>query len=556
MRPLLPTIVLLFTIPFAASAWGPGHDDIQKAILDRLPASLTQGLDPTYIDALIRQYSHYPDSFEPFDTSLIGTASLQRLAGHNITKRYDLHHDRNRAVAFLELVHAIRENDNKRANFWIACLAHSAADMAAINHDPMTHVVYYLWGKEKQVIKTPKGGFPGYLDIHDVASAPLGQRIFGERIEALRVKDSGKGLSQVLAEVMFYGHEGAHFLATRGFGILETATAYSDSRNDALLPELFSSMSDLGAWAVVRILRDVEAAVRIAGSTVSLEVSSEAADLYKQKVDRHLRDRTLDDGMYASIHTFQAKQQEKAIGILAEPSWRMNDGLLGFTERVLSFQIANTLRGNSMSFRLFNVVTVLTEGFPDPKTTPVMILPIRQADKSYHWMNLRELAAPLKAYLASGGKIIWIGGDPPSEEVLPQLARSMIQSGEKEWPLPEMDKTALVLHNTSETWALTGELKPKVGWQTISCPYIFEKEKMKQYKAAPFLSLESYSGNTTTIGAMWPLENHSFIFLPGYALIPFLWTSEAALPVPMRDASLDEAGTRILKLALNHLSVD
>jgi len=85
MRCLILNLTFLFSLCLSALAWGPGHDDIQRAILARLPNQFTTGLDEEFIRRLIQEYSHYPDSFDPFDVALIGPASLDRLRRNGIS---------------------------------------------------------------------------------------------------------------------------------------------------------------------------------------------------------------------------------------------------------------------------------------------------------------------------------------------------------------------------------------------------------------------------------------------------------------------------------------
>lgn len=551
MRTIL--LFLLCHVAIKAAAWGPGHDAIQKAILDRLPPFLKAGLSETYLQRLITEYSHYPDSFAPFEESVIGAESIQRLSKAGISKRYDIHHDRNRGMAFLELVHAIREKNNERANFWIACLAHSAADMAAINHDPVTHTVYYLWGEERKAIKTTKGNFPDYLDIHDVTINASGLRIFNEQIKDMRIADAQESLTQSLANIMFYGHEGAHYLALRGFDIVDMAISYADEENQTLREELFREMSNLGAWAVVRMLRDVDIAVRIASSDAELVITDHALKAYEQMVTSHVHGRQLDDGMFQAISPFQPRESDPAIGVLTEPSWRMNDGLIGFTERILSFQIANSLRKNATPFRLINIVETLKNGFPAPDNTPVIILPIRQTNKTYFGMSTDKLDRHLKKYTDSGGKVIWIGGGPPSKDLLPALNQSMVTKLETGWHQQQSGEPISMFISKKSPWKLTGNLKPKVGWLFADCLQVFDPKAMKINSTAPFLTLVKATGETMPVGAYYPKKRPTAVFIPTYALIPFMWTTSHALPNPIIDASLDETGNQILNSALTLL---
>lgn len=53
-------------VPQKARSWGAGHDDVMRAILDRLPPESTRDFTPEVTKHAIQHSSHYPDSFEPF----------------------------------------------------------------------------------------------------------------------------------------------------------------------------------------------------------------------------------------------------------------------------------------------------------------------------------------------------------------------------------------------------------------------------------------------------------------------------------------------------------
>jgi hypothetical protein len=103
------SILAALVVPSQLAAWGTGHSDVQRALLERLPAQLQDVLDETARRELIEKDSKYPDSFDPFEPERIGPAAMARLEKYRVLKRYDLHGDKGRGVAFLELAHALRE---------------------------------------------------------------------------------------------------------------------------------------------------------------------------------------------------------------------------------------------------------------------------------------------------------------------------------------------------------------------------------------------------------------------------------------------------------------
>lgn len=444
---LLTVDLLVVMIP--AWAWGPGHDDIQKGILAHLPGGF-QGLDRAFQDDLVRVVSHYPDSFEPFESARIGEASLARLTAWGIHKRYDLHSPKGRAVAFLEMTQALREGEKDRANFWLAVFAHSVADMAAVNHAPLVHVATYGWGDKKQGIslmgpaKVPVSETVRWLDLAATARDPAGAKVFQRRIEDARIADDESSLEARLLEMMLYGYKGAEFAAPRGLPILEAAFRIAQGET----PEksgLYSPMSEVGAWAVARALRDAQAAERFAASPEEvLEMNDALLNQYNQAVEAHLNtSKLLESALFQLSASRQAAESLPAIGIVVEPTWEMDAAFLGFAQRVHAVEIANALFHERRPFRLLDVRVLLKEGVPDPKHLPVLILPV---------VNL----------------------------------------------LPT-------------------------------------------------------DGAALTVGLAWPKEHSRVVFLPTYALNPFMFSSQGELPPSPGEISLDEAGVTVLSRALDLL---
>lgn len=555
---LLTVDLLVVMIP--AWAWGPGHEDIQKGILAHLSGGF-QGLDRAFQDDLVRVVSHYPDSFEPFEAARIGDASLARLAGWGIHKRYDLHSPKGRAAAFLEMTRALREGERERANFWLAAFAHSVADMAAVNHDPLVHVATYGWGDRKQELflsgsaKTPVSKAVRWLDLAATARDQEGVKVFQKKVEEARRADDGSSLDARLLEIMLYGYTGAEYAAPRGLPILEAA--FHIAQGEA--PEksgLFAPMSEVGSWAVARALRDARSAERFAASPeVVLEISDALLRKYDQAVEVHLRaSRLLDSALFQLPASRQAATDVAAIGIVVEPTWEMNAAFLGFAQRVHAVEIANALFRERRPFRLLDVRVLLQESTPNPKLLPVLILPVA-GPSSLGWMKAGDLAQRLHAYSAAGGRILWVGGRPPLADVFPELSGAMRASSDKSWPLPvaEMQGARLELLGGA-SWPLMRPLETAAGWQRPKCPYVFDAEQLLDHPdLTPVVNLVPKDGPALTVGIAWPRQHPQVVFLPTYALDPFLFSPQGELPASPAEISLSESGMALLNRTLDLL---
>ncbi len=172
--------------------------------------------------------------------------------------RLDLLSDKNRALTFLELVRFLRERDYVKANFWIACLAHTTADPSATNHETITQLIDYIYAEETEKYKTPAGNYPEVLELHAVAIHPVGQKIFNTYADKYSVPEKDD-LQSTLEKIMLYGIEGSRNLAHIGFDLVRVSMRYADDKDESALPIIFANMSRLAAWGICRTLREFAA---------------------------------------------------------------------------------------------------------------------------------------------------------------------------------------------------------------------------------------------------------------------------------------------------------
>jgi hypothetical protein len=276
-----------------------------RAVLERLPEEVRVTFTPAIVKRAIEHGSHYPDSFQPFEASEIGEPAIAALLADGLKVRYDLHHDHGRVASFARLVDAFREGDPGHIAHWIASHSHVIADMAACNHDPLVHTATYGWGPWK--VKLPQGqDFSEVAPLLDLAGVVRddegGAAAFSRAIDRLVIEDDGRDGSEQIHEILLYGQEGARFCSPRGVKIVAGAAAWIDSRDTAGLEQLRQEMSELGAWAVVRTLRDVAVARRMAKTDVVITLTPEATASAKATVETLLRERRLEeDALYAPL---------------------------------------------------------------------------------------------------------------------------------------------------------------------------------------------------------------------------------------------------------------
>ena len=523
-KPLWPLLLLSLLLPRLAGAWGAGHDDVMRAVLERLPEEVSAGFTPAIVKRAIDHGSHYPDSFQPFEASEIGEPAVAALLANGLKVRYDLHHDHGRVASFARLVDAFREGDPGHIAHWIASHSHVIADMAACNHDPLVHTATYGWGPWK--VKLPHSGdFSQVAPLLDLAGVVRdgegGAEAFTRSIDRLLLEDDGRDVAAQVHDLLLYGQEGARFCSPRGVKIVAGAAAWIDSRDEAAREQLRQEMSELGAWAVVRTLRDVAVAQRMAKTEVVVAITPEATAAAKEAVEALLRERRLEeDALFAPLLREPSSDDPPLIGVVIEPTWDMNDAMLGFSSRVQSAAIVRTLRKQERLHATLDVRTLLTEGFPPSKQVPLIVV-VATSFHSYHWMKSEVFDAGLAAYLKDGGKVLWIAGTGvlPKSALAP-LAAAWKRVEKTNLPVPEKRFVGSRLSASlpgNPSWTIVNTPETPAGWQRPNCPWWFEIPSGSNL--VPILSLET-TEKSLVVGVV--SSDRSVALLPIYAVTPHL----------------------------------
>lgn len=547
-------ILLAFFAPRLAGAWGAGHDDVMRAVLERLPEEVSAGFTPAIVKRAIEHGSHYPDSFQPFEASEIGEPAVAALLAEGLKVRYDLHLDHGRVASFARLVDAFREGDPGHIAHWIASHSHVIADMAACNHDPLVHTATYGWGSWK--VKLPHSGdfsqVAPLLDLGGVVRDGEGAaEAFARAIDRLLLEDDGRDVAKQIHEILLYGQEGALFCSPRGVKIVAGASAWIDSRDVAAREQLRQEMSDLGAWAVVRTLRDVAVARRMAKTEVVVAITPKATAAAKEAVEALLRERRLkEDALFAPLLREPSSNDPPLIGVVIEPTWDMNDAMLGFSSRVQSAAIVRTLRKQERPHATLDLRTLLTGGFPAPTQVPLMVV-VATSFHSYHWMKSDVFDAGLAAYLKNGGKVLWIAGTG----VLPKTALAPFAAAWKRvektnLPVPEKRFVGSRLSASlpgNPSWTVVNTPETPAGWQRPNCPWWFEIPSGSNL--VPVLSLETPE-KSLVVGVA--SSDRSVALLPIYAVTPHLLDGTTPVSSPA-EPELDGPTTSLLTGVIDRL---
>lgn len=469
MRRTIPILAALL-VAGQAFCWGDGHRAVAMAIAETL------GI--TNVEWFVR-CNFVPDSFEPFDEAIIGSEAVAFLKSAGIRVRYDLHHDKGRAAAVCLLARAVAAGDERQELFWLGCLAHSTADMAACNHDPVVHLATYVWCSKIWGLASAGG-----LDLGCVGTLP--------HIEPAEWDGN-------LLGVMMDGAAGVEVCAANGPYIWEALRSGDDA-------ERVRRLRILGGWAAARtagIRRNI-------GRLRSAEILPELLASYESAMNEFVANRRLSDDVF----TVLANPPEGKVGVVVEPSWRMNEGMFGFNDRVLGVQIANSLRGELLDVRTFTAASA--------SKLQGVIVPASRC-RAYRGISRDRFLSELKAYASAGGKVLWIGPEMPFAKIPFRQGKGI---------LPDM------LDGVAVKRPLFGE----AGWSWPCATSVLSDASVVK----PLLK-----SNEDIVGFVYPKDVPVFGFLPQAAVFPYVWTNEK----PGKVLMLDSFGERILRRALEALGV-
>lgn len=544
-------------LPRISGAWGSGHDDVMRAVIERLPEDLRAVFTPERTRLAVEKHSHYPDSFEPFLPADVGESAIAALLDAGVKVRYDLHHDHGRVAGFARLVEALREGNPDHIALWIAAHSHVVADMAACNHDPLVHTATYGWGPWK--VKLPNRGdfsqVAPLLDLSGSARDPAGgAEAFARAIDRLALPDDGRDVPRQILDILLYGQEGARFCSSRGVKILHGAATSIDSGDPKDRALLWENIGELGAWAVVRTLRDIAVAQRLAKTDSPIELTPAIETAAQEAVATLLRDRSLaEDALYAPIlRELPAKPEPGVVGVVLEPTWDMNDAMLGFSSRVQSTATVRTLAQLGRPHATLDVRRLITDGFPAPDRVPLLII-VATSFRNYHWLSAETFDAGLAGYVADGGRVLWVAGTGvlPKSTFRP-FAAALTRTEKATLPVPteRFLKATLRTHLPGESeWAMANSPDTPAGWQKPLCPWVFKPTN--DAPLVPLITLDTGS-ETHLVGAMTP--DRRLAILPIYAVTPFLLRGDDRCPSPAEPA-LDGPAAAILTGAIDRLLV-
>ena len=550
------SIILLCLIGFAVGlfAWGPGHDDVNRMALDRLPDDILSLLSPKDRKAFVKD-SKVPDDFtlwteyESKKGRAIAPKYLATLSKYQIKTPYALHSAKGQAANFILLHRALKDRDGSRIAFWGACLAHTFADEVACNHDPLVHYLTYAF----------KGGYrlnlgeSGMLDFGELCRTPKGYDLAMEALGAGSPKCLGEEPQEILAEIMLHGLKANRFMTERGVRI---AAAFDPDVEGDVLADSRVALAELGAYGARAWLEAINSAWGLVEKgKPDPVITPELLTDHETRHAEYVATRPLSaDALYAPWLELQADTGVPAVGVVVEPSISMNKGGLSFGGRFLSSAIFRELQQWKIPFRVMDARKPDTN--LDTKSTSVVILCSGN-------LHNEGLVQALQAYTADGGNLLLIGGE--HRGLLGPLSQALIKADPKTLPvtskygqnnLDVIDRIRLRFSGPlaqgigEEALHFIHNPDTKAGWQKPKCPYRLKEGFGEQIE--PLAKIELDGQSQYVAAAYLPEEQARFVFIPEYLIAPYLLTDQPASS-NLGQPHLDSIGSTVLHAVLHLL---
>ncbi|MDF1859942.1 MAG: hypothetical protein P1U87_06985 [Verrucomicrobiales bacterium] len=551
----LPIMILaFFGRATSLFAWGPGHDDVNRIALDQLPEGIAALLSAEHRKAFVEE-SHAPDDFTPWEEyeekkgRTIDPKDLATLAAHDLKTPYSLHSAKGQAINFILLHEALKDRDGNRIAFWGACLAHTLADEAACNHDPLIHYLNYAFTNGYGM----KLGEAGLLDFGHLCRTPEGMALAVKTLAEDSPQRLGEEPEEVLGEIMMHGLKANQFMTERGVRI---ASAFDLELTDDVLADSRVALAELGAYGARTWLEAITTAwALIKEGKPDPVITPELLADYQVRHADYVAARPLEaDALYAPWLKLQAEANVPAVGVVVEPSVSMNKGGLSFGGRFLAPAIFRELHNSKIPFRVIDARE--PGGSLDVGGTPAVIV----CSGGFH---NGELVRALKTYTDAGGNLLLIGGE--HRDLLGPLSQTLtkaepgtlpVTSGYGQNNLEVIDKISVRFCGPlaegigGEAYRFLHNPDTKAGWQKPKCAYRLKEEFGAEIEP---LAKTELDGRSQFVAAVCRLDGTArFVFLPEYLIAPYLLTDDPEFSSPARP-QLDRIGSTVLSTALQLL---
>ncbi|MDR0931918.1 MAG: hypothetical protein LBM70_02730 [Victivallales bacterium] len=529
-------------LPLVLFAWGAGHNNMAEYSLKYLSEEIRNFWTPAQQEEIHTHYTHYPDEFNKgkIPPEMLDPDDAALLESYNIT-RQQLHQPIGEALAFYLLVKAFREENRERAALFAGTIMHVSADGSAYNHSPVTH---YMTFARYRHVKYPPTFF---FDLSVIDRYPQAKEMMDEELKNYKPTPVADNLDDAMIYIMLNDYRSDTFINTR-----EDALARV-KENGPELQAALKAMAETGVYQVKEADNLILTAWQLAKSDKPIVFAKSIYNRYAKEREILLSKKTPQEAVvYAGL--FDCNLPGPKVGLLAETTRPTGDSKLGFSSKFIISCLGRTLIANQIAIEVvpFDKVSVL-----DPAKTPVLAL------SGGHFTIPNDLDKAIRAYVAKGGKLLFIGGLRDGG-LNGELSKHMKKRDNDEVPVSA--KYGVQNQKIIQDMAVTfvGPLAKDFD----STPYKFKANPNTPagwHKPASILSINlddphiepwvmlNNGKESFCVGAAW-VDNGKYrnIYLPEYVIAPFLLSNDTSMPDWGRP-TLDSFATKIALCAVKAL---
>jgi hypothetical protein len=554
MNKLFIIIFLISNVSASLSlfAWNTGHDDVQKLVNENLPRNIREKFTAEQLKKMERHYSHYPDSFEKFDSEEVGAYAVELLKKLKVKNRYYLHYPEGIAASFTLLIESLRRKDYERSAIWLASLGHTLADETALNHDPMIHyLTYHLWTYNlKTGKKIDLKEFSLWFDLTKPANDEKGKEIFANALSDHKPSIISQDPEEAIMEILLKSSVSYPAYKSRiSSTLVKCIKDGIIKKNPESKIKYIEIMRDLAQLSARDIVNAAVTANYFAEKESFVYPDYEKLlKKFKEKLIESYRKKELQGELYGKFMKAPSSSTMKGdLGIIVEPFYSFNRGLLSPLWRYLAPALAQVCEKRNIDYCALDLRNIYENGFPSPDDVPICILDTGYFN-DFIWMKRNVFEKKAKEYCDKGGKLIWIGGNVSSILGMTDfMDRSKIKRSNYSG-VSKKDIAAAMLEITGDfseelkgRYSFVNSPETKAGWCKPYCNYkVVKCDEL-------YMQLDSNGRKTPVSGRFG-----NMIFIPEYAISPYLINNEYDIDLLERP-SFDKLSEAIIIQAIKKL---
>ncbi len=536
MRTLCGAIFAAATVFAATSAyaWGSGHDTVARETLKHLPGEWGERLRSGEGGKRFLSAAHAPDDMKTLFTEraeYIDGTLLARLTPPNgkTPVMYRFHEADARCELILAMSRAMRGGSDAAVGFLLGSFNHSVADTVSANHSPLIQLVTYNW---KAL------GLDGKIDDDCVMleKSPERKAVFSRVATSACAKISSRRLEPQSVFDAAYADELA---GPAFFRYDRDICAGGDASVEAFARE--------AAYAVRRTVEAFLAAQsfsRLPEEPVFDKALTERR--FKEKATAVLSARSMDDDAITS-DVLPKAGHVPSVGVLYDPTGYWTRGLVYMVDRTLAVQIAATLK-KRRDAALLDIRDVLANGVPSGVKT--VVAPCSGLGDRFGFSS-KSLVGALKQFVASGGRLVWVGGKPkPPKELFPEtaaFAENPVRGryGSVRCPVAAEEMPGGALVTPKGRFPCVRAPKGSGGWYWDQLGLDFLPSDPLPEGCRELVRFEAKDGRRIVVG----YAKGRCAFVPAFSVFPYLFTDTCPSVKPLV-LELDAAGEAVMESAL------